>query len=336
MKAFWIAVLLLAVLPLAAQEVEEEEEAEASAAVTATVNHDARLHRSPGGAAASTLRKNSEVTVLGFHGNGWVRVQSGETIGWIDRHFLDSRTAGVQLTPKLFARPAAAAEAAQACPKTLAQCEAFGCAGSTSSHGLFNIAKHGPPSGKVRVTTFALFSALQNAASDAVGEGADLSAADRETIRHLDVSGSTIGEGQLVRVAGFIVGTPHPNTGESVNCSLKGPANNDFHITLAPRAGDDETSGIVVEMVPQDRLDTWTLDALKKAKKAKRRVLVEGALLYDNIHRVNKNPKRLISGQPKRFSLWEVHPITQFYVCEKASCDPSSVKQWTLLQNFAP
>ncbi|MBV8519674.1 MAG: SH3 domain-containing protein [Acidobacteria bacterium] len=339
MKAFWIAVLVVAAaLPLAGQEVEQEDEAEPSdAVVLATVNHDVRLHRSPNGVATSTLRANTDVTVLGFHGNGWVRVQSGDAIGWIDRHFLDSKTAGVQLTPKLFARPvAAAAAAAAACPSTLVQCQAFGCAGAESSHGLFNTAKHGPPTGKARVTTFALFSALQNAASDAVGEGADLSAADRQTIRHLKVSGSTIGEGQLVRVAGFIVGTPHPNTGESVNCSLKGPANNDFHITLAPHAGDDETSGIVVEMIPQDRLDAWTLDALQRVKKAKKRVLVEGGLLYDNIHRVNKNPKRLISGQPKRFSLWEVHPITQFYVCNQASCDPATVKQWTKLADLAP
>jgi hypothetical protein len=339
MKAFWMAVLLLAAtaLPLLAQDVEAddgEDVESADAAVTATVNHDARLHRSPAGAATKALHKGTDVTVLGFHGNGWARVQSGDTIGWIDRHFLTSDEAEVQLTPKLFARPAA--KAAQGCAGTLDKCTVSGCPDAASSHGLFNIAKHGPPTGKARVATFALFSALQNAASDAVGEGADLSAEDRQTIRHLDVSGSKLGEGQLVRVAGFIVGGPHANTGESVNCSLKGPANNDFHISLAPHAGDDETSGIVVEMIPQDRLDTWTLDTLRKVMKAKKRVLVEGQLLYDNVHRVNKNPKRLISGQPKRFSLWEVHPVTELYVCQKASCDPAMIQQWTKLADFAP
>src|SRR5437763_838573 len=96
-------------------------------------------------------------------------------------------------------------------------------------------------------------STLQAAAGNAVGEGAQLDAEDRQTIRKLKVGSSTLGEGRLVAVTGFIVGKPHPNKGESVNCGLTAAADNDIHISIVGDPEESEFDSIVVEMIPQDR-----------------------------------------------------------------------------------
>ncbi|HMD34697.1 MAG TPA: hypothetical protein VKH42_07010, partial [Vicinamibacterales bacterium] len=49
------------------------------------------------------------------------------------------------------------------------------------------------------------------------------------------------------------------------------------------------------------------------AKKLK--VLVIGSLTYDNEHTLKH-----VNGQPKRISLWELHPVLEFYVCP-SHCD---------------
>jgi len=59
-------------------------------------------------------------------------------------------------------------------------------------------------------------------------------------------------------------------------------------------------------------------------------VLVRGQLMYDNKHVVNKDPQH-DNGQPKRFSLWEVHPVTEFYVCRRTSCASDNLTQWELV-----
>jgi hypothetical protein len=41
-----------------------------------------------------------------------------------------------------------------------------------------------------------------------------------------------------------------------------------------------------------------------------------------------------MNGQPKRFALWEVHPITEFFVCTQAPCDASVSSQWTKLEDM--
>ena len=68
-------------------------------------------------------------------------------------------------------------------------------------------------------------------------------------------------------------------------------------------------------------------------------VLIRGQLLYDNLHEVNDDPDNVKASQPKRFALWEVHPITEVYVCMTASkkCDPKKVKepQWKRLENVS-
>lgn len=65
-------------------------------------------------------------------------------------------------------------------------------------------------------------------------------------------------------------------------------------------------------------------------------VLVVGGLTYDNEHLVNGDSKHPKQGQPKRMSLWEIHPITEFFVCVNSDgCDPSEQDAWIPLADWA-
>jgi hypothetical protein len=83
-------------------------------------------------------------------------------------------------------------------------------------------------------------------------------------------------------------------------------------------------------MIPQSRPDAWNLSNLTQVENNQQLVMVTGALFYDNFHRVNGDPNNPERGQPHRFSLFEIHPITQFVVCIKSdnSCDPSQSSDW--------
>lgn len=335
MRACALALILLCALPLLAQD-EEEYDDPSPEPVMATVTRDVNLHRSPGGTKSGTLREQTSVEILGMSRTGWVRVGTGERRGWVDRRFLqlDDPTSATPLHPQTFARAKAKKE--EPCEfASLDDCPENGCSSKDSHHGQLNIAKHGIPVGDVRRLTFQTFEALQRAAGDEVGEGAKIE--DRATIRDLKVGDRRLGEGQHVAIAGYIVGHAHANSsGEGVNCKLKTQANNDFHLNLASDPDLSEFESIVVEMIPRNRNPEWTVPKLKRVAEARRRVLAVGHLFYDNLHRVNKNSRRNIGGQPKRFSLWEIHPVTEFYVCEKARCDADDTDDWTRLEDFQP
>ncbi len=108
----------------------------------------------------------------------------------------------------------------------------------------------------------------------------------------------------------------------------------DIHIPVIANLGDDECSGVVVEMIPQGRSEhaNWTKENLWKIEKEKKPVLVVGPLFYDSEHLKNPNCAHLLSGQPKRMSLWEVHPVIEFYVCKAGhACDPAASGDWSPL-----
>lgn len=60
-----------------------------------------------------------------------------------------------------------------------------------------------------------------------------------------------------------------------------------------------------------------------------------GGLTYDNEHLVNADAKQKKPGQPARMSLWEIHPITEFLVCESGTCDPAKHSEWMTLTTWA-
>ena len=85
-----------------------------------------------------------------------------------------------------------------------------------------------------------------------------------------------------------------------------------------------------MEMIPQHRPSTWRIETIRTLAQQHLPVLVRGQLMYDNKHLVNKDP-HADNGQPKRFSLWEVHPVTEFYVCRTGSCDTANLAEWEWL-----
>jgi hypothetical protein len=238
---------------------------------------------------------------------------------------------------------AGAARAAQPpCADDLDACPPHGCAEPGSADALVNQAKRRLPADTPSVRlTLDDFEDLQAQADDLVGQQVSLDQAGRDKLRDLSLVSSdrTISEGDRVEILGFLIGLPHrPKASgpESVNCRLRGSAQNDFHVPVARHPEDTEFEGIVVEMIPQDRPDGWTVSKLRRIAREKRPVVVRGQLFYDNLHVVNDDPDDVKSNQPKRFSLWEVHPVTEFHVCMTASkkCDPTKVKepQWKRLE----
>jgi len=254
-------------------------------------------------------------------------------VGWV----AEDQVQIVQQPPAADVTEAAAAP----CKATLGACTAIGCAAAGSPHAVFNQAKQRipPATGAVVPIDFADLHKLQQQAEALVGSGAELTAAQRAKLKNLTVKQGKVNEGSRVQLAGFPATgplKPHPNTGESVNCGLKKPEDNDFHISVVPAKDGTEFTGVVVELIPQHRNAAWTIPHLNDIQAKRQRVLITGGLFYDNEHTVNDDPKHELSGQPRRISLWEVHPITALLVCEKAdqSCKPETPGDWTALPVF--
>jgi hypothetical protein len=294
-------------------------------------------------ARVATLPKDTEVTLIDGKPTGdFYHVRTSHE-GWVEKKYVALATTAVPPTqtralvrrPTRFeTEPHPIGLAAAACAADLASCPANGCAALNSGHALMNQLKQTVPSGTTAtMLTFDDFASLQQQADNLVGDDHDLSASDRAQLKNLTVAAGKVSEGDLVSIVGFLVGTPHPNSGESVNCNLKGESNNDYHIPMSNDPNNSDFQGIVVEMIPQNRPSNWNLANLTQVESGGQLVMVAGALFYDNLHRVNGDPNNPVSGQPARFSLMEVHPLTQFVVCTKSdnSCDPAQASDWAPL-----
>ncbi len=325
-----IAVLFAACtsIPKAPTSVREDENIATQGEVTA--QRDVSIRYAPSFAAPviASAKKDTKLFWLGNQQkNGFYRVVGKDkgTAGWV-------RGNDVQVTHKTVV---SGFEAAAACGKTeLSQCTEFGCADDGSPDGLSNSLKHHIPSTtSVALISFDDLEALQQQAGDSIGTGTH--PPSRSSLSNLAVANGRVSEGDAIRVIGYLTaeGTgPHPNSsGESVNCGLKGAANNDFHIPITADPDNSEFEAFVVEMIPQDRPASWTLAKLKTVQSKKQQVWIEGNLFYDSIHRVNADADNPLNGQPKRFSLWEVHPVTKFLVCRKAQCNPADDQDWSQL-----
>ena len=222
------------------------------------------------------------------------------------------------------------------CVASLDSCPITGCAKEDDAdEQLLNQTKrHLPTATAAKTLTLADFTTLQNHADSTVDQRQPLDATARAELHDILVSsGQTVSEGDLVQVDGYLVGKPHPNTGDSVNCNLGGSANNDFHIPFADDPDKTPFEGIVVEMIPQSRPSIWSVKTLSKVEAARRMVRVTGQLFYDNMHVVNDDQDEPKGGQPPRFSLFEVHPIVTISVCKQqdTTCEPND---WESLDAF--
>jgi uncharacterized protein YgiM (DUF1202 family) len=307
----------------------------------ATITQGTNLRADPSthNAPIQTLAKGTHVTVLDPKAmNGFYHVRTPEKKeGWVWSKNVSTRAQASQISRKLVRRPVVVEEvreqlgAAAACASDLNSCPVSGCAAPDSPHGLANqLKRRVPTSSNAMLLTFDDFQSLQQQADNLVGENRELTTDDRAKLTGLAVGNGQVSEGDVVTIVGYLVGVPHPNTGESVNCNLRGEQNNDFHIPISNDPDNTDFQGIVVEMIPQNRPDTWTLANLTQVENNRQLVMVTGALFYDNFHFVNGDPTSPRRGQPHRFSLWEAHSVNQFVVCTKPdnSCDPSQAIDW--------
>jgi hypothetical protein len=141
----------------------------------------------------------------------------------------------------------------------------------------------------------------------------------------------TIGEGTPVMVKGYLIHAKESGQ-EACNCNIDEPDSFDFHLNLISTkttSGEKNLSAknkqksrmkrsVVVEITPRIRVDhpEWTIQKLKEMAKPDDfgYVQITGWLMFDSRHTSKDAP---------RATAWEVHPITEFNVCEstKEECD---------------
>lgn len=171
---------------------------------------------------------------------------------------------------------------------------------------------------------------------------------------------ANLGEGNIFTVIGFLyfvedtgAGTP-PNM-ETCNCKLPIAGSFDFHLGLGfdpalaktirdthPQPDHNnptpmEKTSVVAEMTPHTRHPNWTFDRVNALQG--QQVKVVGQLMADNVH-LNTNDDCQFPHATSscwRSTVWEVHPITQFFVCNLSgtACDANSpASAWTNLDNL--
>ncbi len=153
---------------------------------------------------------------------------------------------------------------------------------------------------------------------------------DRSVLRNLPTKAGTLSEGDVVRIAAFVIDAHGSNlsSGESVNCKQGGADNNDIHIVLGQNSPtDDECSSVTAEMSPHFRPAVWTPTILNQHNAHLYRFT--GQLFFDASHRPCSGGK----GSPKRSSLWEIHPVYLVDICTDAhnNCKVDSDENWISL-----
>jgi len=181
------------------------------------------------------------------------------------------------------------------------------------------------------VMSFDMYPALQAAAENALG-GADYKPPSSRTALHnlYTVGGKKIGEGTLVSLVAYVESAHYSDVddGESVNCDLTGDQNNDIHIPLVTTAGADECTSLTAEISPHDRPSVWTASNVNKPAVPLR---FTGQLLFDAEH---KPCRGTTVEEPKRQSVWEIHPVYAIDVCvlsDASSCNAGDDKAWVAL-----
>lgn len=173
---------------------------------------------------------------------------------------------------------------------------------------------------------------------------------------------ANLGEGNIHTVIAYLyfaedtskgTATVPPNS-ETCNCKLTAPNTFDYHLGLGfdpalaasarsthPKSVDAaftalEKHSVVAEMTPYTRHPKWTFDRVNALQG--QQVKVVGQLMVDNVH-FNKNDDcHFTPAQAScwRSTVWEIHPITQFYVCKASGgCTVSSpASDWTNLDDM--
>ncbi len=311
----------------------------------ATVVHNVNLRSTPSTAhpPQELLRAPQEVTLVKPAAtSGYYHVRTVDNrLGWVwGRNIVMASVLAAGINPAGPPLPAAGSYAVDnaSCP-AVGEHTVHGALApyaDTSDAGLRNMAKRHIPVGAVEVTlTIASFRTLQHDVDTKFADAHHTKTTfhpNRDGLTRLSVNGDTLSEGRLVQLAAYLNGV-RPQGNESVNCA--GTDGDDIHLNVGPKGGT-EWGGVVVEMIPQlQRPAGWDAATLKQVMDAKLQVLVLGGLTYDNEHLVNDDAAHPNGTQPKRVSLWEIHPVTGFYVCAAGTCDPAKPSEWTTLSSWA-
>jgi hypothetical protein len=329
----------------------------ASGQTTAVISHNANLRPTPSTARAPirmlpTGEAVALVTMTPVNGYYHVRTARGED-GWVHRLTIKI---GVAARSALAASPPAPPQAppAPAPPSPSScgpgieivvdpSCPAVGTSrqlvpyAPDSDAGLRNMAKRHVPDSACTTATLTLddVRSLQNYIDNTFADARTTKTtfAPTRSLKNIPTFDGMRSEGDSVSLSAYLIVAKDEGS-ESVNCG--GHDGTDIHISLGPKSPHPtEYDGIIAEMIPQlPRPAGW--DSTTVNRLAGKQVLVIGGLTYDNEHLVNDNPASPKPGQPKRFSLWEVHPITAFYVCPAGDgCDPAQLEQWATLTDWA-
>lgn len=167
-----------------------------------------------------------------------------------------------------------------------------------------------------------------------------------------------LGEGNIYTLIAYLYfaqdTSKGSSKGETCNCQITDPADFDYHIGLGfdanlaaqaraqhPTAGalfdKLQKKSVVAEMTPYPRHTrhaNWTFDRVNGHQGEQ--VKVVGQLMVDNYHFVAKDDCGLHGTGTSatncwRSTIWEMHPLMKFYVCNLSSgCDASSPDSaWT-------
>jgi hypothetical protein len=216
------------------------------------------------------------------------------------------------------------------------KCGVAGNAGANQGMRLQDMAKNNfCAKGKPVVLRFSDYPSLQKAAEKALGANYKVGRPpqDRSGLKKIaKVRGTTVGEGDVVRIVAFVEKAHYSDVskGENVNCNLSGEPDNDIHIPLVSKAGDDECNSVTAEISPHFRPNAWTPSNLNQPGVPLR---FTGQLMFDAEHKPCAQGKKI---NPARVSVWEIHPVYAVDVCKSASkCDASVDSDWTPLDQYA-
>lgn len=204
-----------------------------------------------------------------------------------------------------------------------------------------NFCGEGPPVDLTIANFRQLHALLQNLVQWSAGGKPSISDDRSELAAVGELGDEIIGEGRVVRVIGYVreatTTYENPSTGgEYVNCKQRGIERNDFHVNIGATEDADVCSGIVVEFSPHFRPAEWYPAKLRALIQDRRPIRVTGALFVDDEHTITTCGKPG-SSQPKRGSLWEVHPIYVADVCRfksKSSCGIDNEAAWVPLADW--
>jgi len=145
-----------------------------------------------------------------------------------------------------------------------------------------------------------------------------------------------LGEGRYVEYVAFIQDAHYSDVtkGEAVNCNIPGDTTNDIHIVLVQHPNDDPCSSTTGEMIPHYRPSSWTDKNLMAVRQHP--VKVRGQLFFDDSHTPCTAASR---PNPKRASLWEVHPVYSLQVCRLLDLDQcrnsTNTSDWVALEDWS-